>query len=74
MNDDPQFEFFVEKLDDGTYLARSFGACIVTEAASLEELRQQVRDAVCCHFDESCAPGRIVLKFVEVVDEEVVGE
>lgn len=74
MNEEQHFEFIVEKLEDGTYLARSFGACIVTEAASLDELRQQVREAVCCHFDESCAPGRVVLKFVEVVREEVVDE
>jgi hypothetical protein len=72
MTDEPIFEFIVERLEDGTYLARSFGACIVTEAATLEDLRRQVRDAVCCHFDEKCAPGKVVLKFIEVVDEEVV--
>jgi hypothetical protein len=72
MSEEQHFEFIVEQLEDGTYLARSFGACIVTEAASLDELRQQVRDAVCCHFDEKCAPGRVVLKFVEVVKREVV--
>ena len=72
MNEEPQFEFIVEKLEDGTYLARSFGACVVTEAATLDELREQVREAVCCHFDEKCAPGEIVLKFVEVVEREVL--
>ena len=72
MNEEQHFEFIVEQLEDGTYLARSFGACIVTEAASLDELRQQVREAVCCHFDENCAPGKVVLKFVEVVRQEVV--
>ena len=73
MNEESHFEFIVEKLEDGTFLARSFGACIVTEARSLDELREQVRDAVCCHFDEDCAPGKVVLKFVEVVSEEVIG-
>ncbi len=72
MIDDPKFEFMVEKLEDGTYLARSFGACIVTEAPTIEELRTQICDAVCCHFDEGCAPGKVVLKFVEVVKKETV--
>ena len=72
MEEDERFEFIVEELPDGTYLARSFGACIVTEAKSLEELRQQVKDAVCCHFDENCAPKGIRLRFVETVGEEVI--
>ena len=72
MTEDPQFEFMVEKLADGTYLARSFGACIVTEAQTVEELRQQICEAVCCHFDEGCAPGKVLLRFVEVVGEETV--
>ena len=72
MSDDPRFEFMVEKLEDGTYLARSFGASIVTEAANIEELRDQICEAVCCHFDEGCAPGSVLLRFVEVVDEEIV--
>ena len=72
MTDDPKFEFMVEKLPDGTYLARSFGACIVTEAQSVEELRRQICEAVCCHFDEGCAPGKVLLRFVEVVSEETV--
>lgn len=72
MNDDPIFEFMVEKLEDGTYLARSFGACIVTEAKTVDDLRAQICDAVCCHFDEGCAPGKVLLRFVEVVREETV--
>jgi len=74
MTEETRFEFIVEKQADGTYLARSFGACIVTEAKTLDELRRQVKDAVCCHFDEDCAPCDVVLKFVEVVREEKVGE
>ena len=72
MTDEQKFEFMVEKQADGTYLARSFGACIVTEAATVAELRQQICEAVCCHFDERCAPGSVLLRFVEVVGEETV--
>ena len=46
------FEFIVEKTEAGGYVARSFGACIITEAEDIEELRIQIRDAVCCHFDD----------------------
>lgn len=72
MENDHRFEFIVEELSDGTMLARSFGVCIVTEAKSLEELKSQVREAVCCHFDENCAPKEICLRFVKTVREEVL--
>jgi hypothetical protein len=71
---DQQFEFIVEKLESGGYLARSFGACIVTEGETLEELKQEICDAVCCHFDEGCTPTAVKLRFVEVVREEVIDE
>ena len=71
-NDD-FFDFIVEQTQEGAYLARSVGACIVTEADDLDSLRQEVREAVCCHFDEGCAPVTIRLRFVEVVREEVLG-
>jgi hypothetical protein len=31
--------------------ARALGESIFTEADTLEELRQQIRDAVACHFE-----------------------
>lgn len=67
-----RFEFIVERLADGGYLARSFGACIVTEAATVEELKQEICDAVCCHFDSGCTPGAVVLRFIEVTREETI--
>jgi len=72
MEDDQVFEVIVEELPDGTFLARSFGCCIVTEADNLVELRAQVREAVCCHFDDDCAPRAIRLRFVKTVREELV--
>ncbi len=65
-------EFLVEQLPDGSYVARSVGACVTTEADTLDELRVAVRDAVCCHFDEGCKPAAVRLRFVTVVREEVV--
>ena len=70
--DDETFEFIVQKTPEGGYVAQSMGACIVTEADDLDGLRREICDAVCCHFDEGCKPGRVKLRFVEVVREEVL--
>jgi len=70
--DDETFEFIVQRTSGGGYVAQSLGACIMTEADDLDSLRKEICDAVCCHFDEGCKPGRVKLRFVEVVGEEVL--
>jgi hypothetical protein len=72
MSECAAIEFLVEQLPGGRYVARSVGACVTTEADTLDELRVAVREAVCCHFDEGCQPGAIRLRFITVVREEVV--
>ncbi len=44
--------FLVEEDPEGGYLARAIGESIFTQADTLEELRQFVRDAVSCHFED----------------------
>ena len=61
--------FMVEVAPEGGYTARALGVSIFTEAESLEELREQVRDAVRCHFEEGQGPKVIRLHFVR---EEVI--
>jgi hypothetical protein len=61
--------FMVEDAPEGGYTARALGASIFTEADNLDELREQVRDAVKCHFDEGQGPKVIRLHFVR---EEVI--
>ena len=61
--------FVVEEAPEGGFTARALGASIVTEADSLAELHEQVRDAVRCHFDEGQGPKIIRLHFVR---EEVI--
>jgi hypothetical protein len=56
--------FLVEDAPEGGYTARALGISIFTEADSLEELREQVRDAVRCHFDKGQGPKVIRLHFV----------
>jgi hypothetical protein len=56
--------FVVEEAPEGGHIAKAVGASIVTEADDLEGLREQVRDAVRCHFDEGQAPKLIRLHHV----------
>jgi hypothetical protein len=56
--------FVVEEAPEGGYTARALGASIFTEADSPDELRERVRDAVHCHFDEADRPSVIRLHYV----------
>ena len=61
--------FVVEEAPEGGYTARALDAPIFTEAETLDDLPNQVRDAVRCHFDEGQVPRVIRLHFVR---EEVI--
>jgi hypothetical protein len=61
--------FLVEDSAEGGFTARALGASIYTEADDTESLREQIRDAVRCHFDEGQGPKIIRLHFVR---EEVI--
>jgi hypothetical protein len=61
--------FLVEEAAEGGYTARAVGASIFTEADTLEQLREAVREAVRCHFEESDRPPAIRL---HLVHDEVI--
>lgn len=61
--------FLVEDAVEGGYTARALGESIFTEADTLEDLHDKVRDAVRCHFAEGQAPKLIRMHFVH---EEVI--
>lgn len=61
--------FLVQESPEGGYEARAVSESIYTEADTLEELREMVRDAVACHFENEGRPKLIRLHFVR---EEVV--
>lgn len=61
--------FIVDEDPEGGYVARSVGASIVTEANDLTELREAVRDAVRCHFEDADRPRVIRL---HLVHDEVI--
>ena len=48
--------FLVQESLEGGFEARALSAPIYTEADTLEELKELIRDAVSCHFDEGERP------------------
>ncbi len=62
--------FNVEESPEGGYEAHALGFAIFTQADSMDELRQMVRDAVRCHFEPDTLPAVIRLHFVH--DEVIV--
>jgi hypothetical protein len=56
--------FVADEAPEGGYVARAVGESIVTEADDLDSLREMVRDAVVCHFDEDERPKVVRLHLV----------
>ena len=56
--------FIVEESAEGGYEARALGQSIFTEGDNLDELREAIRDAVKCHFEEKDLPQIIRLHMV----------
>ncbi|CAN5203156.1 2-oxoisovalerate dehydrogenase E1 subunit beta [soil metagenome] len=56
--------FIVEEAAEGGYIAKGLGHDIFTEAEDVAQLKEQVKEAVLCHFDEAELPQMIRLHFV----------
>jgi hypothetical protein len=54
--------FLVEEAPEGGFTARALGESIFTEADTVPELHEMIRDAVACHFDAE-QPRAFSLKF-----------
>jgi len=61
--------FSVQESPEGGYEARALGHDIFTQADTMAELREMVRDAVRCHFNGDSAPAMIRL---HIVKDEVI--
>lgn len=44
--------FLVEEAEEGGYFARALTHSVFTQGESLEEIRENIKDAVHCHFDD----------------------
>jgi dephospho-CoA kinase len=61
--------FLIQEAPEGGYTARALGEAIFTEADTIEELQNQIRDAVRCHFEDGKTPKVIRLHHVR---EEII--
>ena len=61
--------FVVEDSDEGGYTAKALGYSIHTEGETLDELKENIKDAIKCHFDAKEVP-RIVR--LHIVKDEVI--
>jgi len=66
---DSEIIFSVTDSPEGGYEARALGHSIFTQAETMDDLREMVRDAVRCHFEPASAPQIIRL---HVVHDEVI--
>ena len=57
--------FVVEEAPEGGVTARALGESIFTEGDSVEDLRQNIREAVRCHFAPEMAPRVIRLHWIK---------
>jgi len=59
-----QIIFSVQESPEDGCEARALQHSIFTQAKSMDELREMVRDAVRCHFDSQSAPNALRLEVV----------
>ena len=64
MADTNEIIFLVEDAPEGGYTARALGESIFTEADDLDAVRNNIRDAVDCHFEPEERPRLICLHYV----------
>lgn len=57
--------FLVEEAIEGGYTAKSLGESIFTDAENMDELKNNIKEAVQCHFEESEMPKIIRLHLVK---------
>jgi hypothetical protein len=55
--------FIVEESVEGGYEARALGHSIFTEGDTVEELKNNIKEAIHCHFEENM-PKMVRLHFV----------
>ncbi len=61
--------FLIEEAVEGGFIAKAIGESIFTEGDTMDELKENIREAVQCHFDENSIPKIIRLHMVK---EEII--
>jgi len=62
--------FMVEEDMEGGFVAKAINQSIITQADSIGELKQNILDAVDCHFDDPAERPKIIK--LHIVREEVI--
>ena len=57
--------FEVTEADEGGYNAKALGHSIFTQGDDWADLKEMVKDATRCHFDDECMPRMIRLHLVK---------
>ena len=57
--------FIIENSDEGGFTAKALGYSIYTEGETFEELKENIKDAIKCHFDEKDFPHIVRLHMVK---------
>ncbi|MEA3444228.1 MAG: 2-oxoisovalerate dehydrogenase [Bacteroidota bacterium] len=57
--------FIIEEAPEGGYTAKALGVGIFTEAETMKELKEMVKDAIRCHFEADEMPNIVRLHFVK---------
>ncbi|MBC6418281.1 MAG: 2-oxoisovalerate dehydrogenase [Prochloron sp. SP5CPC1] len=62
--------FLVENDPEGGYVARAIGESIFTQANTIPELREMVRDAIQCHYPDGATRPKLIR--LHIVHDEVI--
>ena len=62
--------FLVENDAEGGYVARAMGEPIFTQADSIPELKEMVKDAIHCHYPDEATRPKIIR--LHIVHDEVI--
>jgi hypothetical protein len=57
--------FLVEDAVEGGYLAKALGEPIFTEAETMDQLKENIRESVRCHYEDGNNPQIIRLHYVK---------
>jgi hypothetical protein len=62
---DKEIVFLIEESPEGGLEARALGSSIFTDGETLDDIRENVREAVRCHFEENEQPQVVRLHYVK---------
>lgn len=56
--------FLIEESPEGGYSAKAMGHSIFTDAETIEEMKENIKDAIKCHFEDIDLPKMVRMHFV----------